>query len=353
MHSKGCVLEVVAIRNAIGTLRCIRAANRNEQDGGKTQLVLSNGRKTVTSVARRKQELIAPVGHQPERQQTELFRLFALLYTVIAAAGYVTWVYACQCPGSEKTTTKIVSSGTFDWARDRRNPRGPSHIDPGGPGGSAPVSSSVLVRTSRASSATRLTCSASTIALQAGYRRATGARAPFLVKCFSAVYPDNVGGVFFDGVYDSHIYWNALWDSNLADTHALLDTTPLASGSTDQGPEMAHKQNLASMMLAAAHKPIVHFPDVARGIAAVESRNVSACVDLRAKTPDQPARSLLAAASVCTADHVRPHFEEGVLPGGGVVCEPDELPFVGVTDIEDRELSDAMRSLGEALPVRW
>ena len=63
--------------------------------------------------------------------------------------------------------------------------------------------------------------------------------------------------------------------------------------------------------------------------------------------------------SVCTARHVRAYFEEGVLPAEGTVCAPDELPFgvsaggaAGVRSAEDEELLGALRSLGEALPVR-
>lgn len=68
----------------------------------------------------------------------------------------------------------------------------------------------------------------------------------------------------------------------------------------------------------------------------------------------------LSAPSLCTARHVRAYFEHGTLPAAGSVCEPDELPFVGlrraaggvgVLAQEDRELLDAMRSVGEALPM--
>ena len=327
------------------------------------------------------------------------------------------------------------------------------------------------------------------------------------------MYPDSVGRVVIDGVYDSHNYRDGLWNSNLADVDAVvssfsdycyeagpmkcpvhasspaeiqarfenalarLDAVPMALGSIAQGPGIVYKKNLASMMFAAAYKPIANFPDVAKVIAAVESRNVSAFADLRAKIsppyecsctpsdlwtfeneafnaiacgdaedvtydpanyaryfedlfatspfaapiwgvhhlqctewhvrptwryegalaanttahpllvvsprydpvcPLSDARKVaaryggarvlvqnshghcsLAAPSVCTAKHVRRYFEEGVLPDEGVVCEPDELPFVGVVDsvralaVEDRELLDAIRSLGEALPARW
>ncbi|KAH9840062.1 alpha/beta-hydrolase [Rhodofomes roseus] len=66
----------------------------------------------------------------------------------------------------------------------------------------------------------------------------------------------------------------------------------------------------------------------------------------------------LAAPSLCTAKHVRAYFENGTLPDEGTVCEVDELPFVGTIhgevdamSAEDRELLDAFRSLGEAIPM--
>lgn len=59
----------------------------------------------------------------------------------------------------------------------------------------------------------------------------------------------------------------------------------------------------------------------------------------------------LAGPSVCTAKHLRAYFLEGTLPEDGVVCEVDELPFVGevgTVEPEDRELFDALQSLTNA-----
>ncbi|KIP03936.1 hypothetical protein PHLGIDRAFT_110275 [Phlebiopsis gigantea 11061_1 CR5-6] len=589
-----------------------------------------------------KAELIAPVGHRPVRQQTGLFKQSVLLYAVIAAAGYASWVYVRQCGGVEKTAVEDVSFAKFDWAKvepskniswttchtdqkcarltlpldylskdpngpttqialrmipakDRQNYRGTILINPGGPGGSgtnlverAGANISRIVGDSFdvlgfdprgiGASTPRADCFGSdadrqiwsmqddhrllnlsdpgTITLSRARQQLAADRCEqaiggpegigrfmstasvardmleittklgqeklqywgfsygsVLGQYFSAMYPDSVGRVVIDGVYDSHNYRDGLWNSNLADTDAVvgsfadycheagplrcpvyasspakiqtrfenalaqLDAAPLVLGSIDQGPGIVHKKDLASMMFGAAYKPITNFPDVARVIAAVESRNVSAFAELRAKiappyecncSPDDfwtfgneafnaiacgdaedvtydPARYAhylkdlaasspfaapiwgvhhlqctewhvrptwryagalaanatahpllvvsprydpvcplsdaqkvtaryggarllvqnshghcsLAAPSVCTAKHVRRYFEEGVLPDEGIVCEPDELPFVGVADgvgalaVEDRELLDAMRSLGEALPVQW
>lgn len=66
----------------------------------------------------------------------------------------------------------------------------------------------------------------------------------------------------------------------------------------------------------------------------------------------------LAAPSLCTAKYVRAYFEDGTLPEEGTVCEVDELPFIGAVhgeadamSVEDKELLDALRSLGEAIPT--
>ncbi|EPT00976.1 hypothetical protein FOMPIDRAFT_1121428 [Fomitopsis schrenkii] len=66
----------------------------------------------------------------------------------------------------------------------------------------------------------------------------------------------------------------------------------------------------------------------------------------------------LAAPSLCTAKYVREYFEDGTLPEEGTVCEVDELPFIGAVNgeanamsVEDQELLDALRGLGEAIPM--
>lgn len=69
------------------------------------------------SLREEKSELIAPVGHRPVRQQMGLFKRSALLYAVIAAAGYASWVYVRQCDGTEKTAAEDVSLAKFDWGK--------------------------------------------------------------------------------------------------------------------------------------------------------------------------------------------------------------------------------------------
>ena len=74
---------------------------------------------------------------------------------------------------------------------------------------------------------------------------------------------------------------------------------------------------------------------------------------------DSVGHATLAAPSVCTAQHVRAYFRDGVLPDEGTVCPPDELPFgveakngVRALSVEDEELMAALRGLSEAMPVR-
>ena len=38
------------------------------------------------------------------------------------------------------------------------------------------------------------------------------------------MYPDKVGQVIIDGVLDGNDYRNALWDSNLVDNEAVIDS---------------------------------------------------------------------------------------------------------------------------------
>lgn len=69
------------------------------------------------SLQEEKAELIAPVGHQPVRQRVKLFNRSTLLYVVLAAVGYGSWMYAHQCDGMESTSAKDLSFAKFDWAK--------------------------------------------------------------------------------------------------------------------------------------------------------------------------------------------------------------------------------------------
>lgn len=71
--------------------------------------------------------------------------------------------------------------------------------------------------------------------------------------------------------------------------------------------------------------------------------------------------STFAAPSLCTARHVRAYFVDGTVPEEGMVCEVDELPFVGDTvdrhgassrtlSVEDTELLDALKLLSRQTP---
>jgi hypothetical protein len=63
----------------------------------------------------------------------------------------------------------------------------------------------------------------------------------------------------------------------------------------------------------------------------------------------------LAAPCRCTAKHIRAYFQEGILPSGGTICEPDLIPFekynmtnFGVDLSEDEELDFALLKLMHA-----
>ena len=133
------------------------------------------------------------------------------------------------------------------------------------------------------------------------------------------MYPDRVGRVVIDGVYDSHNYRGSLWNTNLHDSDAVLssffdfchqagpdkcplyassaaevrsrfenalhslEVEPIALSSAIEGPTVITKKNLVSMTFAALYSPLLKFPDVASAVLAVESRNESALVALRPK----------------------------------------------------------------------
>lgn len=70
--------------------------------------------------------------------------------------------------------------------------------------------------------------------------------------------------------------------------------------------------------------------------------------------------STFAAPSLCTARHVRGYFVDGTVPEEGMVCEVDELPFVGdvvgehgastqALSVEDAELLDTLKLLSREM----
>ena len=64
--------------------------------------------------------------------------------------------------------------------------------------------------------------------------------------------------------------------------------------------------------------------------------------------------------TICTAQAIRAYFVNGTLPEPGTVCQPDELPFVGMVNetvsalsMEDQELLNALKDLSDwAFPIR-
>ncbi|KAI0917846.1 hypothetical protein AcV5_002682 [Taiwanofungus camphoratus] len=333
-----------------------------------------------------------------------------------------------------------------------------------------------------------------------------------LGQYFSAMYPDKVGRVVIDGVYDAYNYRGSLWNSNLADTDAVvqsfyafchragpvkcplyestadkvqarvdtilrqLEEEPVATPFASGGPIVLTKKVLHEFMFRATYKPTAMFNTVADALVAVERNNQTALSSLASQldvsfeckcketpqwlaeneafyaiacgdgdpvsySPDNyttyfnnlsavspfaspiwgihylqctewrirpkwrytgplaaantshplllispqydpvcplaDARKVhqryggsgllvqnsyghcsISSPSLCTAKHVRAYFLNGTLPEEGTVCEPDELPFVGVvnreeTDImstDDKELLDALRVMAEEVP---
>ncbi|KAI9061751.1 alpha/beta-hydrolase [Trametes sanguinea] len=142
-----------------------------------------------------------------------------------------------------------------------------------------------------------------------------------LGQYFSAIYPDKVGRVIIDGVYDAHNYRAALWNTNLVDVDTVMDSffhfcyeagpdkcslwkssaeeirtsyfdllhavetepipVPLA-----EPPLLITRKVLQSQLFHASYKPLLAFGIVADTIRAIEQRNQSALVELAPKIVD-------------------------------------------------------------------
>ncbi|KAI0820044.1 alpha/beta-hydrolase [Trametes gibbosa] len=139
-----------------------------------------------------------------------------------------------------------------------------------------------------------------------------------LGQYFSAIYPDKVGRVIIDGVYDSHNYRDALWNTNLADMEAVIDSffhfchkagpekcsvyesspakiraryfallesveaapVPIAGASP---PLIITRRVLQTQIFRAAYSPLATFALVADTMFALERNNETALVDLAPK----------------------------------------------------------------------
>ncbi len=139
-----------------------------------------------------------------------------------------------------------------------------------------------------------------------------------LGQYFSAIYPDKVGRVIIDGVYDGHNYRGALWNSNLADTDAVIDSfftfchqagpekcalydsTPAkirarffavlhaveaqpVSIPNAEPPVLVTRKVLQSQLFRATYKPLAQFVVVADTVYALESGNQTALTALAPK----------------------------------------------------------------------
>ncbi|KAI0355782.1 alpha/beta-hydrolase [Trametes cingulata] len=142
-----------------------------------------------------------------------------------------------------------------------------------------------------------------------------------LGQYFSAIFPDKVGRVIIDGVYDGHNYKAALWNSNLVDTDAAINSffrfcheagpekCTLYESSPDkiraryfdilmaveeepiplpsaEPPLVITRKVLQEQMFRAAYKPLYAFGFVADTVRAIESKNETALVELAPKIVD-------------------------------------------------------------------
>ncbi|KAI0630076.1 alpha/beta-hydrolase [Trametes polyzona] len=142
-----------------------------------------------------------------------------------------------------------------------------------------------------------------------------------LGQYFSAIYPKNVGRVIIDGVYDSHNYRGALWNSNLVDADAVIDSffhfchqagpekcslyesspekirdryfsllaaveaEPVPVANADP-PLIITRKVLQSQLFRGAYKPLAAFGLIADTILALERKNATALAALAPKIAD-------------------------------------------------------------------
>ncbi|KAH9859141.1 alpha/beta-hydrolase [Lenzites betulinus] len=142
-----------------------------------------------------------------------------------------------------------------------------------------------------------------------------------LGQYFSAIYPDKVGRVIIDGVYDAHNYRAALWNTNLLDMEAVIDSffhfchqagpekcsvyesspekiraryfalletieaapVPIAGASP---PLIVTRKVLQAQIFRAAYKPLIAFSLVADTMLALERGNETALIELAPKIVD-------------------------------------------------------------------
>ncbi|KAI0330965.1 alpha/beta-hydrolase [Cubamyces sp. BRFM 1775] len=136
-----------------------------------------------------------------------------------------------------------------------------------------------------------------------------------LGQYFSAMYPDKVGRIIIDGVFDALNYRDSLWTNNLVDTDAIMDSFfhfcheagPERCGVYDSAPSkirerymdvlhgveqeplpvplaepplvLTHKM-LVAQMFRAGYSPLVGFRLVADTMRAIETNNQTALVAL-------------------------------------------------------------------------
>ncbi|OBZ70732.1 hypothetical protein A0H81_09435 [Grifola frondosa] len=142
-----------------------------------------------------------------------------------------------------------------------------------------------------------------------------------LGQYFAAMYPEKVGRVVIDGVYDSHNYRAALWNTNLADVDDVLESfftfchqagaekcplyaatvaeihdrytnifarvtnNPIAVPFAVDGPFIITATSLHQLMFLATYSPTTMFGTVANTLVAVEKNNQTALAALGSSFP--------------------------------------------------------------------
>ncbi|KAH9895107.1 alpha/beta-hydrolase [Cubamyces lactineus] len=197
-----------------------------------------------------------------------------------------------------------------------------------------------------------------------------------LGQYFAAMFPDKIGRVIIDGVFDAYSYRANIWDTSLVDTDAVInsffhfcheagpdkcklwenspsrirtryldvlravETEPVAIPLADP-PLILTRNHLHAQIFGAIYKPLAGFGLVADTIAAVESGNLTALTALAPKIVDP---------TECSCAAPNQPWLAGSEAMRAIECgDGDEQPFDALAFKEYYERSQALTQL--AAPI--
>ncbi|KAF7971700.1 hypothetical protein HWV62_20160 [Athelia sp. TMB] len=198
-----------------------------------------------------------------------------------------------------------------------------------------------------------------------------------LGQYFSAMYPDKVGRVVIDGVYDGHDYRAMNWATNLDSTEDVLksffqfcyeagplkcslyassvlqiqqrvdtilsslDHNPISIPFTLNGPTLVTRKILHSLMFEATYSPIKLYPELAAILLAAEQRNAS----VLALIPD-----IFKANPECNCQVPKPWLTSTSVTFNAIACGDGVVPAQGSPNFTEH-FSDLMKKSPFGAPL--